>query len=97
MRLAVYALCDFMNAAYVICNKCSAVAEMGDHLATIDMDRKLEGCAPLEEGELGSHLTVSPGPRPPSLTSGILIHSAVWPEYTDVSDSTGQCRQDRTG
>jgi len=27
-------------------NKCSAVAEMGDRLATIDMGRKLEGYAP---------------------------------------------------
>jgi len=27
------------------------------HLATTDMCRKLGGCAPLEEGELGSHLT----------------------------------------
>jgi len=25
-------------------NKCSAVAEMGDHLATIDMGRKVWGC-----------------------------------------------------
>jgi len=26
-------------------NKCSAVAEIGDRLATIDMDGKLAGCA----------------------------------------------------
>jgi len=25
-------------------NKCSAVAEMGDRLATVDMDRKVRGC-----------------------------------------------------
>ena len=37
-------------------NKCSAVAEMGDRLATIDMDRKL-GAVPLLGGELGAHLT----------------------------------------
>jgi len=30
---------------------------MGGRLATIDMGRKLGGCAPLEEGELGPHLT----------------------------------------
>jgi len=37
-------------------NKCSAVARMGDRLATIDMGRKL-GAVPLfGEGELGSHL-----------------------------------------
>jgi len=34
-----------------ICHKCSAVAEMGDRLATIDMDQKSVGvCAPLGEG-----------------------------------------------
>jgi len=37
-------------------NKRSAVAEMGYRLATIDMGRKLEGCAPFE-GELGAHVT----------------------------------------
>jgi len=37
----------------LICNKSSAVAEMGDHLATIDMDRKLES-VPLWGRELGS-------------------------------------------
>jgi len=31
-------------------DKCSAVAEMGDGLATIDMGQKLRGCAPLGEG-----------------------------------------------
>jgi len=36
--------------------KCSAVAEMGDRLATIDMDRKL-GAVSLWGGELGPHLT----------------------------------------
>jgi len=30
----------------VFLNKCSAVAEMGDRLATVDMGRKLGGCAP---------------------------------------------------
>ena len=38
-----------------VTNKCSAVAEMGDHLATVDMGRKL-GAVPLL-GELGPHLT----------------------------------------
>jgi len=54
-------------------NKCSAVAEMGDRLVTIDMDRKLGVCVPLGEG-LAPNLTMSPGPRPTSLPSGILIH-----------------------
>jgi len=30
---------------------------MGDRLATIDMDRKLESCVPFEEEELGADLT----------------------------------------
>jgi len=41
-------------------NKSSAVAEMGDRLATVDMDRKLRGCyIPLflGGGEAGPHLT----------------------------------------
>jgi len=37
-------------------HKSSAVAEMGDRLATIDMGRKVEGCAPFR-GELGPYLT----------------------------------------
>jgi len=38
-------------------NKCSAVAEMGERLATIDMGQKLE-CALFERGsELGPHVT----------------------------------------
>jgi len=36
--------------------KCSAVAEMGNRLVTIDMDRKL-GCCALLGAELGPHLT----------------------------------------
>ena len=37
-------------------NKCSAVAELGDRMATIDMGRKEGGCyAP--SGGLGPHLT----------------------------------------
>jgi len=40
----------------VIMNKCSAVAEMGGRLATIDMGRKL-GAVPLLGEELGFHLT----------------------------------------
>jgi len=38
-------------------NKCSAVAEMGDRLATIAMGRKLGALLPFGEGELGSHVT----------------------------------------
>jgi len=28
------------------------------------------------------------GPRPTSVPSGILIHPAVWPQYTNVTDKT---------
>jgi len=64
-------------------NKSSAVAEMGDHLAKIDMSRKLGGCCALftGKGELGPHVnTIWPKPRPFSVLSGILIHPAVWPQ-----------------
>ena len=43
------------------------------------MGRKLGVCAPL--GELDPHTTLSPGPRPTFLPSGILIHPALWPQY----------------
>jgi len=51
-------------------------------LATMDMDRKLgRRLHPLfGKGELGPHLTQSPGPRPTSIPSGILIHPAIWPQ-----------------
>ena len=44
------------NPANSIDYKCSAVAEMGDRLATIDMGRKF-GVCPLFVGGLGLHLT----------------------------------------
>jgi len=60
-------------------NKCSAVAEMGDRLATIDMGRKL-GAVPLLGGGTGSTCnTMRPGPRPTFVPSGILT---VWPQQT---------------
>jgi len=48
---------------------------------TIDMGRKLGAAVPFL-AELGSqsHLTAWPGTRPTSVPSGILIHSAVWPQ-----------------
>jgi len=40
-------------------HKCSAVAEMGDRLATTDMAKKRESCcAPFGGGELGPLLTM---------------------------------------
>jgi len=53
-------------------------------LATIDTGGKFGGSAPfLERGELGPQspsTTKSPGPRPTSIPSGILIHPAIWPQ-----------------
>jgi len=64
-------------------NKSSAVAEMGDHLAIIDMGRKAGAAVPFSVGEAGSPSnTISPGPRPTSVPSGILIHPAIWPQQT---------------
>jgi len=63
-------------------NKCSAVAEMGDHLAIIDMGQKL-GTVPLSGGGAGSPSnTMWPALMPASLPRGILIHPAVWPQQT---------------
>jgi len=46
---------------------------------------------PLSMGGAGSPSnTISPGPRPTSVPSGILIHPTIWPQYTNVID-----RQDR--
>ena len=53
--------------------KSSAVAEMGDRLATIGMGRKWGGAG------FPSN-TVWLGLRPTSLPSGILIHPTVWPQ-----------------
>jgi len=57
--------------------------------------RKVGGCYAAFRGggaESPSN-TLSPGPRPTSVPSGILIHPAVSPQYTNVTDSTD--RQDR--
>ena len=61
--------------------KCSAVTEMVDRLATIDMGRKVAGAVLLFKGEelAPPSNTMSPGSRPTSVPSGILIHPAVWP------------------
>jgi len=72
--------------------KCSAVAEMGDSLATIDMDRKKGAAVPLSGGAGSPSNTMWPGPRPTSMPSFILVHPTVWPQYTNVTDM--QTRQD---
>jgi len=68
---------------------CSAVAEMGDCMATID-GPKTGGCAPLRPGEMSPSNTMCPGPRPTSLLSGILIHPAVCPQQT-WAENWGLC------
>jgi len=68
-------LLELLCKKFVQYNKSSAVAEMGDHLATIDMGRKL-GLCPLfgDEGAGSPSNTMSLGSRPTFLPSGILIH-----------------------
>ena len=78
-------------------NKSSAVAEMGDGLATIDMGRKVGGllCPFFERRAESPFNTMSPGPRPTSIPSGIVIHPTVWSQYTNVTDRTDRTvRQD---
>ena len=72
-------------------DKSSAVAEMGDRLATIDVGRKLVDVVPLWGGAGSSSNTMWPGSRPTCIPSVIVIHPTVWPQYTNVTD-----RQDRT-
>jgi len=43
------------------------------------------------EGAVSLSNTMSPGLRPTSVPSFILIHPTLWPQYTNVTD-----RQDRT-
>ena len=55
---------------------------MGDRLATTDMGQKLGGLCPFWKGGAGSSSnTMSPGPRPTIVPSGILIHPAVLPQH----------------
>jgi len=68
-------------------NKSSAVAEMGDHLATIDMGRKVGGYCARPWRELGPSNTMWTMLRPTSVPSGILIHPTVWRQYTNITDS----------
>jgi len=68
----------------ILAKKCSAVAKMGDHSATIDMGQNWgRGCAPFWVWGAGSPCnTMWPGPRPTFAPSGILIHPAVWQQQT---------------
>ena len=69
-------------------NKSSAVAEMGDRLTTIDMAEKWGLLCPSPWGSGSPSNTMSPGPRPTSISSSILIHPTVWPQYVKVTDRT---------
>jgi len=78
----------------VNCNKSSAVAEMGDRLATIDMDRKVGGgcCAPFRGGAGFPSNTVSPGTRP------TCVYTKWYPDPSSrlaaIHQRYGQDRQD---
>ena len=67
--------------APILC-KCSAVAEMGDRLATIDMGQKFGGCALLGGGAAFTCNTMRPWSKPTFVPSDTLIHPAVWPQQT---------------
>jgi len=71
--------------------KSSAVAEMGDRLATIDMGAAM-GATDYTDAD---KTTVWPWPRPISLPSSILIHPTVWPQYTNVTSKLTDRQIDR--
>jgi len=81
--------------------KSSAVAEMGDRLATIDVGRKVAAAVSLSVGtagspsntvgQLGPHLTqcrLSGGLPLYQVAYG--IHPAVWPQYINVRDRSSR-------
>ena len=70
-------------------NKCSAVAEMGDRLATTDMGRKLEAVSLWGRGGGFPSKTMWPGLRPTSQRSGILNHPAVSPQQACAKNCRG--------
>jgi len=63
-------------------NKCSAVAEMDDRLATMNIGRKLGCMCPFLGESWSPSNTMLPGPRHTFVPSRILIHPAVWPQKT---------------
>jgi len=62
--------------SYRLLNKSSAVAEMGDRLATSWAEKRGALLYPYQGDRLSSN-TMWPGPRPTSVPIVILIHSAV--------------------
>jgi len=73
-------------------NNNSAVAEMGDRLATIDMGGKEGVQCPFLRGAGSPSNTMSPVPRCTSVLSGILIHLAVWRQQTWAENWGRGCR-----
>jgi len=71
-------------------NKSSAVAEMGDRLATIEIGRKLGTVHPFLRQSWAPSNTMSSGTRPTSIPSGILIYPALWPQRT-WAENWGLC------
>jgi len=71
--------------------KSSAVAEMGDRLATIDMGAAI-GATDYADAD---KTTVRPWPRPISVPSSILINPTVWPQYTNVTSKLTDRQIDR--
>ena len=71
---------DFLRTKWHL-NPCS-------RLATIDTGRKFWALSVFGGGELGFHLTQCRliGSMPTSLTSGILIHLAIWPQQIWVEN-----------
>jgi len=76
------------------------VPDPSSRWATIDMGRKVgaAGCSvPFRAGAGSPSNTMSPGLRPTSVPSGILIHPTVCSQYTNVTDrqdkQTGQTGQ----
>ena len=67
--------------------------DTSSRLATINMGRKLGGSAPCWGAGTGSPSnTKSPGLRPTSIPSGILIHRAVWPQQKWAENWGGKLR-----
>ena len=79
--------CSFLSTLHAVTiqhcsNNSSEVAEMGDH-GHNRHGPKIASRRALSLGATGSPSnTKSPGPRRTSIPSGILIHSAIWPQQT---------------
>jgi len=61
---------------------------LSNRLAAIDVGRKLGDCVPFWRGSTSN--TMSLWSRHTSKPSGILIHPAVWPQYTWAENSGGE-------